>query len=106
MSFKIRDSGLRKISAPVVCEFDGVRKEFANGAILAETAFDKSYEVDEIAVSDGKVLVRLKETDIGSIDEPVNWIGEEAICRAPHYDRNEEWVKRHIEQFGEEPSLF
>ncbi len=24
----------------------------------------------------------------------------------PHYDKNEEWVKDYVKQFGEEPSFF
>lgn len=35
----------------------------------------------------------------------VNRIGKEGASQMPVYDKNEQWVKDHMEQFGEEPSF-
>lgn len=44
MGIKIADAFIRKIKSPVVCEIEGVKKEYISGALLSETAFDKAYE--------------------------------------------------------------
>ena len=53
-------------------------KTFSDGAELAATVFDKSYEVAEITVLENKILISLKERQ-DRILTPSNWIGEEAI---------------------------
>lgn len=50
------------------------------------------------------IVVQLQENSY-SRNGATNWIGEEMYV-VPQFDPNEEWVKKHREQFGEEPSFF
>lgn len=106
MGFKIKDYGIRKIAVPVVCEYGGRRKTFANGAILAETALDRPYEVDKITAENGTIVIALAETEAPMEERAITWIGEEAVLQTPRYDKNEEWVKTYEKQFGNDPSFF
>lgn len=106
MGFKIRDHGIRKIAVPVVCEYGGRRRTFSNGTILAETALDRPYEVDEITVEEGTITIALTEINVPMEEQSITWIGEEAVFQMPRYDKKEEWVKTYEKQFGNDPSFF
>lgn len=103
MGYKIKDACLRKITGTVVCEFGDECREFENGAILAEAAFDKPYEVAGIKALGNKIVVSLNPMNSRTGSGSLSWIGEAAV---PQYDRDKEWVKAYIEHFGEEPSFF
>lgn len=83
MSMKIADAFVRKINSPVVCDIEGVKKEYASGALLAETAFDKAYEVKEISCEENKIVLSLSEVaaPVTATNEPMNWIGEAAVMQ-------------------------
>lgn len=73
MTYKI-ESFVRKITVPVVLEFDGTIKEFADGTEVYEYVFSKYMCVDEIKAEEGKVVLILKEkTD----QLKCNWCGDE-----------------------------
>lgn len=91
---------------PITCEFENKRKEYSNGSVFLQTAFDKPYRVNEITVENGKIVISLIEDKTYLENSPINWIGEEAVSQISVYDMNEHWVKDYIEQFGEEPSFF
>ena len=73
MTYKI-ESFVRKITVPVVLEFDGTIQEFADGTEVYEYVFSKYMCVDEIKAEEGKVVLILKEkTD----QLKCNWCGDE-----------------------------
>ena len=78
MSYRIKETVLKKIKGPILCKIGNDLKTFSDGAELAATVFDKSYEVAEITVLENKILISLKERQ-DRILTPSNWIGEEAI---------------------------
>lgn len=84
-----------KITAPILCRFDGEELPFENGKALAMYEFDKNYIVDEIKIEDDKAVIELKELPVPYI----NSIGEEMVS-------GDDWIKEHKERFGVEPNLF
>ncbi len=106
MGYKIDSILIRNIAAPIICIRGDKRKEFADGTLLAETAWDRPYQAKQISVRDGKIEMILETVEKSVVEEPVNWIGEEAVPRSPQYSKSEPWVKEHREQFGEDPSFF
>lgn len=73
MTYKIEDF-VKKITVPVVLKYDGVTKEFVDGAKVCEYVFSKYMCVNEIKAEEGKVILILKEnTDQLKCD----WCGNE-----------------------------
>ena len=95
---------VEKIVCPVICVIDGVEKEYPNGKALYADFFEKDYSVASFDVKEGKIVVQLQENPF-SRNGATNWIGEEMYV-VPQFDPDEEWVKKHREQFGEDPSFF
>lgn len=106
MGYKIDSILIRNIATPIICIWGDKRKEFADGTLLAETAWDKPYQAKRISVCDGKIEMILETAEKSVVEEPVNWIGEEAVPGSPQYSKSEPWVKEHREQFGEDPGFF
>lgn len=81
MSIKIAEAFIRKIKSPVICEIEGVKKEYTSGALLSETAFDKAYEVKEISCEENKIVLSLTEVEapVADTNAPMNWSGEAAV---------------------------
>lgn len=106
MGYKIDSILIRNIATPIICVLGDKRREFADGALLAETAWDRPYQVKQISVRDGKIEMILETAEKSVVEEPINWIGEEAVPGSPQYSESEQWVKEHREQFGEDPGFF
>lgn len=95
MDYKINESFIRKIQAPILCKIGDNLKEFANGTELAETALEKPYEIADIRVLDNKIVLSLKEKKETFPFMVMNWVGEEAIWQMPQYDPDSELEKQH-----------
>lgn len=79
MGYRIKETILKKIKGPILCKIEDDLRAFSDGAELATTVFEKSYEIAEITASENKILISLKERQDTVILTPSNWIGEEAI---------------------------
>ena len=73
LTYKL-ESFIKKITAPVVIDYNGVVMEFPNGAAAYEQDYSKYLLVDEVKVTEVKVCLVLKEND--RIND-VTWCGEE-----------------------------
>ena len=65
---------IKKITSPVVIEYNGEVLEFPNGTAAYEQEFAKYMVVDEVKMLDNKICIVLKEND--RIND-VTWFGEE-----------------------------
>lgn len=65
---------IKKITSPVVLEYNGEVQEFPNGAAAYEQDFAKYMIVDEVKIVGDKICIVLKEND--RIND-VTWFGEE-----------------------------
>lgn len=77
---------LNKIQGEVVCKLGSESKAYASGAD-AEKDFE-DYRILSVGVEDGKIALVISEDKV-----------------IPN-DMNADWVKEHIEKYGEEPSFF
>lgn len=80
MGYRIKEAVLKKIKGPILCKIEGDLRGFSDGAELAATVFEKSYEIAEITASENKICISLidRQQDVIALT-PSNWIGEEAI---------------------------
>ena len=60
MKFKI-DSGVKKINSPIVLLIDGQEQRFENGAVLADSEFDKRYNIESISAKDDIIYLSVQE---------------------------------------------
>ena len=79
MGYRIKEAILKKIKGPILCKIENDLRAFSDGTELAAVVFEKTYEIDEITISDNKILISLKERQDAIALTPSNWIGEEAI---------------------------
>lgn len=63
MTYKL-EGFIEKIKTPVVCIFGDKQVEYANGSLLIQQSFDRYWLVDEICVSNEKIVLRMKENDM------------------------------------------
>ena len=73
LTYKL-DSFIKKISSPVVIDYNGELLEFPNGAAAYAHDFTKYMMVDEVRVADDKICLVLKENERAN---DVTWCGEE-----------------------------
>ncbi len=73
LTYKL-ESFIKKITAPVVIEYNGDVHEFTNGAAAYEQNYSKYLFVEEIKIQDDKICLVLKENERKN---DTTWCGEE-----------------------------
>lgn len=73
MTYRL-ESFIKKITAPVVIEYNGEVQEFPNGTAAYESSYDKPLIVDEVKTVGDKICIVLKDSD--RVND-VTWCGEE-----------------------------
>ena len=73
LTYKL-ESFIKKITSPVVIEYNGEVQEFPNGSAAYEQDYSEYLLVDEIKSVDGKVRLVLKENEKKN---DITWCGEE-----------------------------
>jgi hypothetical protein len=78
---------LRKLEGAFVCVLDGKKETFESTEAFRNSEFEKRCELASIGLEDGKIVLKLKMLPIPN-------------------DMNADWVREHIEKYGEEPGFF
>ena len=73
MTYKL-ESFIKKITSPVVIEYNGKLQEFPNGAAAYENDYVKYLLVDEVKITGNKICLVLKENEKAN---DITWCGEE-----------------------------
>ena len=78
MTYRL-ENFIEKITTPIICVFDGKEVEYADGKDLTSRSFERYWLVDSINVTDGKLVLKMKEN---KNTNTIDWIGEEGVVRS------------------------